>query len=172
MHNSQSLNFSIKESTAPISRVPSQSLRMVSVIYLRHESPRGSSVLPSVVYSGGQPSDDGLRELAAPSRHSPTITRRLVVSYTTFSPLPLPLRAVGGCFLLPAPTVTNCFHFQKWGTLCCPDFPPVPYGTSDRPGQCFRRQRYKESARLSNFPPKNYSKPASIFDLKSNNRPD
>ena len=37
--------------------------------------------------SGGQPSDDGIRELAAPSRHSPTITRRLVVSYTTFSPL-------------------------------------------------------------------------------------
>jgi len=37
--------------------------------------------------SDGQPSDDGIRELAAPSRHSPTITRRLVVSYTTFSPL-------------------------------------------------------------------------------------
>ena len=49
------------------------------------------------------------------------ITHWLVVSYTTFSPLPY-----GGNFLLPAPTVTNSFHFQKWGTLCCPDFPLVP----------------------------------------------
>ena len=33
-------------------------------------------------------SRDGLHELAAPSRHSPMITHWLVVSYTTFSPLP------------------------------------------------------------------------------------
>ena len=94
---------------------------MASVIYLVYESPHSSSVLPSIVESGGQPSDDGIRELAAPSRHSPMITHRLVVSYTTFSPLPY-----GGYFLLPSPTVTNSFHFQKWGTLCCPDFPLVP----------------------------------------------
>ena len=55
--------------------------------------------------------DDSLHELAAPRRHSPTITRRLVVSYTTFSPLP-PTRS-GGHFLLPTPTVTNSFYFRK-----------------------------------------------------------
>ena len=32
----------------------------------------------------------------------------------------------GGHSLLPSPTVTNSFHFQKWGALCCPDFPLVP----------------------------------------------
>ena len=49
---------------------------------------------PPPYYSGGQPSDDGIHELAASSRHSPTITRWLVVSYTTFSPLPLRRKAV------------------------------------------------------------------------------
>lgn len=32
----------------------------------------------------------------------------------------------GGCFLLSYPTVANSFHFQKQGTLCCPDFPLIP----------------------------------------------
>ena len=63
----------------------------VPVIYLLRRSPYGSSILPSIVSrmtSGGLPSADGLHELAAPSRPSQTITRLLVVSYTTFSPLP------------------------------------------------------------------------------------
>ena len=34
----------------------------------------------------------------------------------------------GGCFLLPYPTVTNSFHFQKWNALCCPDFPLATNG--------------------------------------------
>ena len=38
--------------------------------------------------SDEQPSNDGIHELATSRRHSPTIARRLVVSYTTFSPLP------------------------------------------------------------------------------------
>ena len=51
----------------------------------------------------------------------------------------LTLTLSGGCFLLPYPAVTNCFHFQKWSALCCPDFPLVsPFRkTSDRPWQCF-----------------------------------
>jgi len=112
----------------------------VPVIYLIRRSPYGFSVLPSV--SGGQPSSDGLHELAAPRWHSPTITRRLVVSYTTFSPLPPARRRDGGHFLLPTPAVTNSFYFRKWGTLCCPDFPPAPIrpeglqGTSDKPEHC------------------------------------
>ena len=36
----------------------------------------------------GPPSDGGIHELAAPSEHSVPIARRLVVSYTAFSPLP------------------------------------------------------------------------------------
>ena len=47
---------------------------------------------------------------------------------------PYPIKR-GGYFLLPTPTVTNCFHFQKWSTLCCPDFPlstPPPSEESSR----------------------------------------
>ena len=31
----------------------------------------------------------------------------------------------GGRSLLPLPAVANCFYFQKWSALCCPDFPPA-----------------------------------------------
>ena len=95
----------------------------VPVIYLRRRSPYGSSVLPSIE-SDGLPSDDGLHELAASSGHSSTVTCRLVVSYTTFSPLPNTKRD-GGHSLLPLPAVTDSFYFQKWIVLCCPDFPPA-----------------------------------------------
>lgn len=78
---------------------------------------------PSLQESDGQPSDDGLHELAASRRHGPAITRRPVVSYTTFSPLPV--QCTGGCFLLPSPAVTDSFYFQKWSVLRCPDFPPA-----------------------------------------------
>ena len=34
-----------------------------------------------------------------------------------------------------------CSHEQlsvrKWSALCCPDFPPLPYGNGDRPVGCF-----------------------------------
>ena len=62
-----------------------------SVIYLVPKSPLGSSTLPSTAalrQSDEPPSICGIHELTAPSRHSMTITRHLVVSYTTFSPLP------------------------------------------------------------------------------------
>ena len=81
-----------------------------SAIYLGHESPHASSVPPSTVYkySDGQPSDGGIRELTAPSLHSPVITHRLVVSYTTFSPLPALLQAViFFCNDLLLPTASN-----------------------------------------------------------------
>ena len=71
-------------------------------------SPCGSSILPSIVGSklpsGEQPChDDGILELAASSRHSTFVTKCLVVSYTTFSPL-LPSKE-SGFFLLPC---ANC----------------------------------------------------------------
>ena len=52
--------------------------------------------------------DDGLHELAASSQHSSAITRRLVVSYTTFSPLPVPLgqAVIFFCLHLPSPTAS------------------------------------------------------------------
>ena len=62
-------------------------------------SPHGLSILPSIAAQGiwaDNPFDDGLHELAAPRRHSPPITRRLVVSYTTFSPLPTPTSPTRG----------------------------------------------------------------------------
>ena len=46
------------------------------VIYLICESLHSFSVLPSTVYSGGQPSDDGLHELAASRWHGLPITRQ------------------------------------------------------------------------------------------------
>ena len=67
--------------------VPRLSGGCLSFIYdASHPAP--PAFYPPSYDSGGQPSDDGIHELAAPSRHSPMITHRLVVSYTTFSPLP------------------------------------------------------------------------------------
>ena len=87
--------------------------------------------------SGGRPSVDGIHELAASSGNSPTITRRLVVSYTHLLTLTTLLKTGsaggGGRSLLPSPAVANCFYFQKWSVLCCPDFPLAP--------PCERRQR-------------------------------
>ena len=78
---------SYKPSSVPI---PSETIRM-PVIYLVPESPLGSSTLPSAVarrQSDEPPSICSLHELTAPRWHSLAITRQLVVSYTTFSPLP------------------------------------------------------------------------------------
>ena len=43
---------------------------------------------PPPLRSDGTPSSGGIHELAAPRWYSPMIAHRLVVSYTTFSPLP------------------------------------------------------------------------------------
>ena len=62
----------------------------MSVIYLVPKSPLGSSTLPSTAarrLSDEPPSICGIHELTAPRWHSLAITRQLVVSYTTFSPL-------------------------------------------------------------------------------------
>ena len=36
---------------------------------------------------------------------------------------------------------------RKWSALCCPDFPPLPYGNGDRPIGCF----YSEFSQISRF---------------------
>ena len=87
-----------KKSSAPVSRVLCFYIRYAvfipdirtSVIYLVPKSPLGSSTLPSAAalrQSDEPPSICGIHELTAPRWHSLTITRQLVVSYTTFSPL-------------------------------------------------------------------------------------
>jgi hypothetical protein len=92
--------------------------------------------------------------LQPPDGTAPAVTRRLVVSYTTFSPLPpstfrgRPPRVSdsGGYFLLPTPAVTNSFHFQKWSALCCPDFPLAPPSdASDRPGHCLTTRKINKN---------------------------
>ena len=108
--------FSIlKESTAPISRVLFWP-KPAPAIYLLRTSRYVSSVLPSIVESGGQPSDDGLHELAASRWNSPSITRRLVVSYTTFSPLP----ASGRLF---SSSISSCRQLLLLSEVECPVLP-------------------------------------------------
>ena len=86
---------SYKPSSVPI---PPETIR-APVIYLVPESPLGSSTLPSTVarrQSDEPPSICGIHELTAPRWHSLAITRQLVVSYTTFSPLQQPRRGIAG----------------------------------------------------------------------------
>jgi len=120
-----------------------------SAIYLLHISQCVSSVLPSIVCRAGNPQTMVYMNLQPPdgtARRSPAGWWSLT---HTFSPLPrysqFFLQAQehlsrGGHSLLPYPAVANCFYFQKWSALCCPDFPPVfPYEkTSGRPEQCFQ----------------------------------
>ena len=82
-----------KQSSNPISRVPSLPHlsiigRCLSFIYITSHLATKAFYPPLCLRLGGLPSNNGLHELAAPERHSQTITRLLVVSYTTFSPLP------------------------------------------------------------------------------------
>jgi len=111
---------------------------MAFVIYLVHESPHGSSVLPSIVTCVvGQ----------ATLRRWYTWTCSLQSTQPNDHPLAggllhhlltLTSKNWGGRSLLPAPTVTNSFYFQKWSALCCPDFPLArPFrSASDKPLQC------------------------------------
>ena len=94
---------------------------LLSFIYYASRPASPAFYPPSSLWSDGTPSNDGIHELAAPRWYSPMVAHRLVVSYTTFSPLPHTRR--GGCFLLPTPAVADSFYFRKWGSLCCPDFP-------------------------------------------------
>ena len=88
-----------KQSSNPISRVPSLPHlsiigRCLSFIYITSHLATKAFYPPLCLRLGGLPSNNGLHELAAPERHSQTITRLLVVSYTTFSSLPYECMAV------------------------------------------------------------------------------
>ena len=129
----------------------------VPVIYLIRESPHGLSILPSTVSpkrpSDGQPSDDGLHELAAPRWHSTTVTSRLVVSYTTFSPLPLKGAVIFFCRHLLSPIACT---FASGVSCAARTFLSCLLGTSDRPWHCFpaaklRKVEHKTKKRVSFF---------------------
>ena len=122
-----------KENTVSVSRVLFQ-----LVIYLLHKSPHGSSVLPSIVTSsGGLP----YMTMVYMNLQPPVGTAlRSPAGWWSLTPPSHPYSLLSGHSLLPAPTVTNSFYFQKWRALCCPDFPLIK-NTSDKPKQCFRVQR-------------------------------
>ena len=132
----------------------------MSVIYLVPKSPLGSSTLPSTVarrQSDEPPSICGLHELTAPRWHSLTITRQLVVSYTTFSPLPdtKPRR------MLKAPSLRNkfravIFFYRHLLSPIASSFGSgMPYAArtflshlkdaSDRPEHCFRHAKVQKT---------------------------
>ena len=164
-----------KESSAPISRVLypyRQEAIRTPVIYLVPESPLGSSTLPSTVarrQSDEPPSICGLHELTAPRWHSLAITRQLVVSYTTFSPLPdtKPRR------MLKAPSLRNKFRAvvffyrhllspiasifgsgMPYAARTFLSHPPVE-NASDKPEHCFRNakiaKKFDLTANFSEF---------------------
>ena len=87
------------------------------------------------------PQTDRLRSMVYMNLQPPVDTARLSPAcWWSLTPPshPYPFKR-GGRSLLPSPTVANSFHFQKWGVLCCPDFPLAsPFrNASGRPGQCF-----------------------------------
>ena len=102
-----------KQSAYKPSSVPY--INKVSVIYLSDVSPRHFSGLPSDMERATliTPVYMTLQLLRRTARH---VTMRLVGSYSTFSPLPLPERN-GGYFLLRYSTLTDSFLLGS-GTLC------------------------------------------------------
>ena len=128
------------ESTAPVSRVLYRHCcRCLSFIYYARHHASLAFYPPSHPWgnSGGPPSHgDGLHELASSSRNSTTVARCLVVSYTTFSPLPLARRS----FSSP---LTNCRQLLLLSEV----ERPVPPGLSSR--LSFQKRQRQAGAVLS-----------------------
>ena len=129
--------FRKKESTAPVSRVL---YRLHGVCHLSNPwvtpglkrstlrrmspGPVASLLRPSSTRAGN-PLSGRFTWTCSPQQAQPNdhpLAGGLLHHLLTLTPS----RRGGGRSLLPSPTVTNSFHFQKWGALCCPDFPLVP----------------------------------------------
>ena len=123
----------------------------MSVIYLVPKSPLGSSTLPSTAarrQSDEPPSICGIHELTAPRWHSLTITRQLVVSYTTFSPLQQPRRRIAGKAVI-------FFYRHLLSPIASSFGSGMPYAArtflshlkdaSDRPEHCFRHAKVQKT---------------------------
>ena len=149
---------SYKPSSVPI---PSETIR-APVIYLVPESPLGSSTLPSAAarrQSDEPPSICGLHELTAPRWHSLTITRQLVVSYTTFSPLLSSLRNKFRAVIffyrhLLSPIASIFGSGMPYAARTFLSHPPVE-NASDKPEHCFRNakiaKKFDLTANFSEF---------------------
>ena len=153
---------SYKPSSVPI---PSETIR-APVIYLVPESPLGSSTLPSAAarrQSDEPPSICGLHELTAPRWHSLAITRQLVVSYTTFSPLPDTTPAwirdkfravIFFCRHLLSPIASIFGSGMPYAARTFLSHPPVE-NASDKPEHCFRNakiaKKFDLTANFSEF---------------------
>lgn len=123
----------------------------MSVIYLVPKSPLGSSTLPSAAalrQSDEPPSICGIHELTAPRWHSLTITRQLVVSYTTFSPLHQPRRGIAGKAViffyrhLLSPIASS---FGSGMLYAARTFLSHLKDASDRPEHCFRHAKVQKT---------------------------
>ena len=122
-----------------------------SVIYLVPKSPLGSSTLPSTAalrQSDEPPSICGIHELTAPRWHSLAITRQLVVSYTTFSPLQQPRRGIAGKAViffyrhLLSPIASS---FGSGMLYAARTFLSHLKDASDRPEHCFRHAKVQKT---------------------------
>ena len=124
-----------KQGSAPISRVLSRKASHAVLCHLSNLQVTlqlKRSTLHRLCRVGRAPSNDGLHELAASSRHSPnghpSAGSLLHHLYRHMS---------GGRSLLPEPTVTNSFYFRKWSSLRCPDFPLAQtHVPATKPGHC------------------------------------
>ena len=123
----------------------------MSVIYLVPKSPLGSSTLPSTAarrQSDEPPSICGIHELTAPRWHSLAITRQLVVSYTTFSPLHHPHHGkAGGAVIffyrhLLSPIASS---FGSGMLYAARTFLSHLKDASDRPEHCFRHAKVQKT---------------------------
>ena len=125
----------------------------MSVIYLVPKSPLGSSTLPSTAalrQSDEPPSICGLHELTAPRWHSLTITRQLVVFYTTFSPLLSPPHSKSK---IVKAVIFFCRHllspiasiFGSGMPYAARTFLSHLKDASDRPEHCFRHAKVQKT---------------------------
>jgi len=112
----------------------------VPVIYLSGVSPHHFSGLPSDMERAAliAPVYMTLQLLRRTARY---VTIRLVGSYSTFSPLPLP-GGRGGSFLLRYSTLTDSFLLGS-RMLCVARTFLLHRSTRDRPANCFGQQKYK-----------------------------
>ena len=132
-----------KRSSGSISRVLYNGFEKhktsVFVIYLIRMSPHGLSILPSIgVNRTGNPQTMVYMNLQPPD----DTARRSPDDWWSLTPPSHPYRYLSAViFFYLIPTVTNSFHFQKWSTLRCPDFPLVSDETSDRPLLCIPKRQ-------------------------------
>ena len=85
--------------------------RVIKMCVLSKSIPRAGYPNMAVVYMNLQPP-------AGTARRSPA-------AWWSLTPPSHPYPHGGGRSLLPLPAVADCFYFQKWSALCCPDFPPA-----------------------------------------------